>query len=81
MSEYTERRWKCDYCGKSVKYIAPHPAGWSEVRLDIYGNTTHCCSEYECEVDCKAFVKENYPSAFASAAWLSKTRPCIYEET
>lgn len=63
MSEYTEKRWRCDSCGLDVRRGVIPPAGWREVRLDMYGNTTHCCADGACVAKLEAFCKANYPSA------------------
>lgn len=47
MSDYTEKRIKCDVCGRSIKFVFPLPAGWQEWS-DYYGNTINCCPRDEC---------------------------------
>lgn len=63
MSEYLQKRWKCDYCGRDVKRGVMPPPGWQEIRLDMYGNTSHSCADSDCVAKLKAFVRDNYPSA------------------
>lgn len=48
MSEYIQKRWKCDFCGRDVKRGVMPPAGWLEIKVDFYGNTIHCCPDRNC---------------------------------
>ncbi len=68
MSEYTERRWRCDYCARNVKRGIMPPKGWREIRLDMYGNVVHCCDCVGCEIKLREFLQNNYPSALEQVA-------------
>ncbi len=63
MAEYMEKRWSCDFCGRNVKRGVMPPSGWQEIRLDMYGNVTHCCADAACQMKLTLFCKDNYPTA------------------
>lgn len=59
MSEYTERRWKCDFCGRDVKREPDRPRWWAEIRVDYYGNSVHCCDVLACHDKLKEEYGDN----------------------
>jgi len=59
MSEYKQLRWVCDYCKRDVKRGVMPPPGWQEVRIDFYGNVTHCCPDADCVGKMKLLFKEH----------------------
>jgi len=59
MAEYKEKRWRCDYCGRDVKRGVMPPSGWQEVRVDFYGNVTHCCADAACKGKMEILYKQN----------------------
>jgi hypothetical protein len=58
MAEYTQNRWRCDWCGRDVKKGDAVPSGWHE-SADFYGNTWHCCADPTCQMQMVAFNREN----------------------
>ena len=58
MAEHTQRRWRCDHCGRDVKKGDTQPPGWHE-SSDYYGNTWHCCSDVQCVTWMARFNAEN----------------------
>lgn len=65
MSEYKQLRWVCDYCKRDVKRGVMPPPGWHEVRVDMYGNVTHCCADQACFVKMDALMKEHKIGVYA----------------
>jgi hypothetical protein len=61
MAEYTQKRLRCDWCGRDVRLGDVTPPGWQE-SADFYGNTWHCCADPECHAKMDRFNRENYPS-------------------
>lgn len=57
--EYTEKRWRCDFCGRDVKRGVMPPSGWEEVVTDHYGNASHCCADNACKMKLSTFCKQN----------------------
>lgn len=50
MSEYTEKRWRCDFCGHNVKRGVMLPSGWTEIIVDASDGKEifHFCSDDQC---------------------------------
>lgn len=53
MSEFTETKWRCDHCGKTVRldFARNRPVGWDSA-TNMYGIGVHACP------NCKQWIVE-----------------------